>query len=110
MTLAFTSLLGINGNLPKPPTDTKIMCKVENGVVVDRIVCLRDKNFNSTGLWIENDEAQIKWTYDGVKFTPPTGRNLSEVYNEPDLVENKLRELTSKISLLEQKLNSITKV
>lgn len=71
---------------------------VENNVVVNRVV-------SDTALfdsWIQNEEAQIGWTFDGVNFIAPPSEPESPALPTPtkEQLLAQLAELSAKINAL----------
>lgn len=59
-----------------------IYCKIENGVVINRATfadTLPDGWAGEGDTWVQNDDAQIGWTYDGTSFTAPVVDSTPQV-------------------------------
>lgn len=50
-----------------------IYCKIKNGLVIDRVVfqAAIHNDWPDRESFVQNDTAQIGWSYDGSVFTPP---------------------------------------
>ena len=68
-----------------------IYCRIEDGVVVNRMVVgdegLPD-DWQDASAWVSNEEAQIGWLYDGGKFSPPAEKPTSDVPLVPDIISD----------------------
>jgi hypothetical protein len=74
--------------------------KIENGVVIDRAIFDEPmpSDWPDYDSWVQDDEAQIGWSYDGTTFTAPPALEIESLPPSPEMMlsfdhENRLRTL-----------------